>query len=396
MQIQHPEIPRGSAPPPQDRFHGYLHDSLARQSSQARPHTWRRHRSRLHRRPVDDLAPAPVVIQEALAWLSQEARGEAIEKGGLLSPGGMGLESLERHALEDWLRAHPETFHQGHRLLMSLDHRQRQEWVETLVERRAPRGEDRFLLRRGLTGEEQIFARVSTRYHVRDAPWVLSRLNLGRLAPARAAFAYNGETTAWRLDLIEHDTARKFGRVMVLRGNDRGDGGLHLDAAAVRFLCTNLALLEVDRATAQRWHLSHIEPEAALDKLIESASQLGEVPLGPFVARWERLAEQRVADRLGEEDIERVLLALAGWIRETLHLRSAFRSDEILAAYLRRGFEREPGDRLDALLNAVTATHHDPHLSQERAARLEQAVAPLMQALDSGDAFLEPWLSAEA
>ncbi|MBN2797550.1 MAG: hypothetical protein JXX28_00220 [Deltaproteobacteria bacterium] len=401
-----PPVPEGLASPPPSTFIGYTVSSPRRDTPHTNPHpegqappiASRATRDLFNRVDFFRLQPIDKLVWEAEAALGThtvrtlDAGSLRMDERGLITDDGP--LPVERLALEDLLRHHPRTFRGGERMLLALDPSKRAEIFAYLTSRRPLRGQDRLLVRKGPGGADQAFAHVSDRYHVRAAPDILVLLRERWRAnrDQRGAFFYNTTTSDWRLDMIQANRDHRFGKALILRGNDVGQGSLRLDTAALRFRCSNLQLVDIDAKTQTSWRLPHTASPELLDGLIAAALDLdNRVNIAPFQEAWERLRSMKVAANLGLS-IEKLWEPLAMYLLEAMAMKGHYRNHGTLAKHLEEAWNMEPGDTLTSVLNAVTATHHLP-ISEERVSRLEASVPTLMrEMLERPTQFLAPFL----
>lgn len=347
--------------------------------------------SRVRHEALPDLVDACKVVAEEVK--AEDRRDVVVpvrelrlaDDGQLIIP-GEGRLPLERRGFRQLLsRAGSAVFPRGYDLMMAMapDLRayvfQRQLADAGVPKERAVR----LRTRRGPAGLRTVFASLSQRYAVHDAPEVLRDVCRALLGtPYRAEVIYRPDTSHLRVDVTAHADTAAAGDVFKLgyrvTSNDAGQGSITFSPVAFRCLCLNMSILRVKRGEIVRWqHRGAVADRASLRRMVARA----EPAFTRFTSAWCVLRRTPVSEvELSGQRFDDVGAALE-WMVEAGQIKAPIR-DAALVEALFTGWRVEGGQTLADLVNAVTRTAHETRaLDDDARTAMEERAGELVPVL---------------
>ena len=231
-----------------------------------------------------------------------------------------------------------------------------------------PSGKEIVLRTRIVGDQRQVFAVVSTDYSAQDADQVATAiLPAFEGSEMRGITTYDPLTTNLYVEaslmpdrVVDLAAGDVFKVSTVLKTNDSGQGGIRLVSSYLRNLCLNLIILDKGEqvlfSKAHRGDLSNIAP------MLRAGIKKADSMWDHFRDRWKILRKENAVSALQRIGIRPPKNRP---VTETKHIFDVL-ADEISAPGIRRdvmvemllsSFEKEPGDSLADVVNAVTRLH---------------------------------------
>lgn len=240
---------------------------------------------------------------------------------------------------------------------------------------------------------QQMYSVVGPNYTTFDADKVsaalrncLYKMNGGR--QARGEVLYDPSTTRLKVNALWHadlpydggSAGDFFKGGIVGYSNDAGGGGVSGNGQLWRNLCLNLIIVNVAKKSLFR--ITHRSSADEIAKAINEGMKQAEKDFAYFLQRWGILHATPIKSvRLWGEQFVNVEEAIK-WAVENGRITAGVGKDVLTEALL-NSYAAEPGDNLEALINAMTRTHDDKYskLVQSAVESLEQQAGELVMVL---------------
>lgn len=240
---------------------------------------------------------------------------------------------------------------------------------------------------------QQLYSVVGPSYTAFDADMVsaslrrcLYSMNGGR--QARGEVLYDPSTTRLKVNALWHadlpydggSAGDFFKGGIVGYSNDAGGGGVSGNGQLWRNLCLNLIIVNVARKNLFR--ITHRSSADEIVAAINAGMQQAEKDFAYFLKRWGILHETPIKSvHLWGEQFQTVKDAIT-WAVENGRISAGVGKDVLLESLL-KSYDAEPGDNLEAMINAMTRTHDDRYskLVQSAVESLEQQAGDLVMVL---------------
>lgn len=305
------------------------------------------------------------------------------DEGRLIIP-GQGRLPLERHGFRQLL-ARAGAFPRGYDLMMAMAPDLRAYVFQRQIsEAGVPKDlMVRLRTRQDATGLRSVFASLSRRYAVHDAPEVLRDVCRALAGTDyRAEVVYRPATSALRVDATAHADTAAAGDVFKVgyraTSSDSGQGSIAFTPIALRCICLNMAMIKVRRGEAVRWrHTGAVADRASLRRMVARAEPAFE----RFTTAWGVLRCTPIsAVTLAGQRFTSVTTALE-WMVEAKRITAPIRDAALVEALL-TGWKAEGGQTAADLVNAVTrAAHETPALDDDARSALEERAGELVPVL---------------